>query len=102
MNGNSGLMAGKRGLIMGVANDRSIAWHIATATHGHGAKLAFTYQGEALLKRVAPLADSIGSDIILPCDVTDEPSIDAVFAKLHKKFAKIKGDEKILFFYRSF
>ena len=89
MNGNSGLMTGKKGLIMGVANDRSIAWNIAKAAHSHGAKLAFTYQGDALLKRVAPLAESVGSDIILPCDVTDEPSIDAVFTYLKKHWENL-------------
>jgi enoyl-[acyl-carrier protein] reductase I len=75
-------MAGKRGLVMGVANDRSIAWGIARAAAAEGAKIAFTYQGEALLKRVKPLAESIGAGHILPCDVADESSIDAVFAAL--------------------
>ena len=89
MNGNSGLMAGKKGLIMGVANDRSITWNIAKATHQQEAELAFTYQGDALLKRVRPLAESIGSDIILQCDVTEEPSIDAVFTELHKRWGKL-------------
>ncbi len=77
-----GLMTGKRGLIMGVANDKSIAWGIAQACHEQGAELAFTYQGDALGKRVAPLAASVGSEIVLPCDVTDEASMDAVFAAL--------------------
>ena len=63
------LMQGKRGLIMGVANDHSIAWGIAKVLRAHGAELAFTYQGEALGKRVAPLAQSLGSDLVLPCDV---------------------------------
>ena len=72
-------MSGKRGLIMGVANDRSIAWGIARACHEHGAELAFTYQGEALEKRVRPLATGIGSKIVVPCDVTDEASIDRTF-----------------------
>jgi enoyl-[acyl-carrier protein] reductase I len=80
MNSKSGLMAGKRGLIMGVANDRSIAWGIAKAVHEHGAELAFTYQGEALEKRVRPLADSVGSTVLAPCDVTDDASLDATFA----------------------
>ena len=71
------LMAGKRGLIMGVANERSIAWGIAKALHGQGAELAFTYQGEALGKRVRPLAESLGSDFVVECDVTDEASLDA-------------------------
>lgn len=74
------LMAGKRGLIMGVANDRSIAWGIASACASQGAELAFTYQGEALLKRVKPLAESVNAPLLLPCDVTDDASVDAVFA----------------------
>ena len=82
----SGLMEGKRGLIMGVANDRSIAWSIAKAAHDAGAQLAFTYQGEALKKRVAPLAESAGSDIVLPCDVTDEASMDAVFDQIASRW----------------
>jgi enoyl-[acyl-carrier protein] reductase I len=76
------LMAGKQGLIMGVANDRSIAWGIAKALHGEGAALGFTYQGEALGKRVKPLALSVGSDFVLDCDVTDERSLDRVFDAL--------------------
>jgi enoyl-[acyl-carrier protein] reductase I len=83
------LMAGKKGLIMGVANDRSIAWAISKAAHAHGAELAFTYQGEALLKRVTPLAASIGSDIVLPCDVGDEASVDAVFEAMKKRWGKL-------------
>ncbi|MBW8268442.1 enoyl-ACP reductase FabI [Caldovatus sp. SYSU G05006] len=75
-------MAGKRGLIMGVANDRSIAWGIARACAAQGAEIAFTYQGEALEKRVRPLAESVGSRLVLPCDVTDDPSVDAVFERL--------------------
>jgi enoyl-[acyl-carrier protein] reductase I len=78
----AGLMSGKRGLIMGVANDKSIAWGIAQACHAEGATLAFTYQGEALGKRVTPLAASLGSDVLLPCDVTDAASMDAVFDTL--------------------
>ena len=78
------LMHGKRGLIMGVANDRSLAWGIAKACHEQGAELAFSFQGEALEKRVRPLAGSIGSKLVLPCDVTDAASIDAVFAELKK------------------
>jgi len=81
-----GLMAGKRGLIMGVANDRSIAWGIAQAVAGQGAQLAFTYQGDALLKRVKPLAEQVGSDILLPCDVTDEASIDATFDAVKERW----------------
>ncbi len=76
------LMQGKRGLIMGVANDHSIAWGIAKALAGHGAELAFTYQGEALGKRVAPLAASVGSTLVLPCDVEDLASVDSVFSAL--------------------
>ena len=83
------LMAGKRGLIMGVANERSIAWGIASAAHKHGAELAFTYQGDALEKRVRPLAESVGSEVVLPCDVTDDASVDAVFAALEKKWGSL-------------
>jgi enoyl-[acyl-carrier protein] reductase I len=83
------LMAAKRGLIMGVANERSIAWGIASAAHVQGAELAFTYQGEALQKRVVPLADSVGSNMVLPCDVTDESSIDAVFDEISTKWGKL-------------
>ena len=80
------LMKGKKGLIMGVANDRSIAWGIANTAHQHGAELAFTFQGEALQKRVEPLAHSVGSNIVLPCDVTDEASMDTVFSKISKSW----------------
>ena len=80
------LMAGKKGLIMGVANDRSIAWGIARACHAQGADLAFTYQGDALLKRVKPLAEQVGTDILLPCDVTDDASLDAVFDTIKDKW----------------
>lgn len=83
------LMSGKRGLIMGVANDRSIAWGIARAVAAQGAEVAFTYQGEALERRVRPLAESLGSDIVLPCDVTDEASIDAVFEALEARWGKL-------------
>lgn len=85
----SGLMAGKRGLIMGVANDKSIAWGIARAAAAAGAEIAFTFQGEALEKRVRPLAESVGSDIVLPCDVSDAASIDAVFDTLKEKWGKL-------------
>ena len=78
----SGLMQGKHGLIMGVANDHSIAWGIAKALAAQGAELAFTYQGEALGKRVAPLAQSLGSRIVVPCDVEDVASVDAAFDTL--------------------
>jgi len=80
------LMKGKRGLIMGVANDHSIAWGIAKMLAEHGASLAFTYQGEALGKRVKPLAQSVGSKIVLPCDVEDIATVDAVFAELKKQW----------------
>lgn len=83
------LMAGKRGLIMGVANDRSIAWGIARALAAQGAEIAFTYQGETLEKRVRPLVESIGADILLPCDVTDEASIDAAFAALEQRWGRM-------------
>lgn len=83
------LMQGKRGLVMGVANDRSIAWGIAKAAHDQGAELAFTYQGDALKKRVDPLAASVGSSIVLPCDVTDLGSIDAVFDTLKEEWGSI-------------
>ena len=80
----AGLMAGKRGLVMGVANDHSIAWGIASKIHAAGAELAFTYQGEAFGKRVKPLAESIGVQHMLPCDVEDEASLEATFAILHE------------------
>jgi enoyl-[acyl-carrier protein] reductase I len=83
------LMVNKRGLIMGVANDKSLAWGITKYLHAQGAELAFTYQGEALEKRVRPLAASVGSDVILPCDVTDVASMDAVFAALKAKWGTI-------------
>ena len=76
------LMAGKRGLVMGVANERSIAWGIAAACAAQGADLAFTYQGDALGKRVRPLAASIGADLVLPCDVADDASVDAAFESI--------------------
>jgi enoyl-[acyl-carrier protein] reductase I len=85
----SGIMQGKRGLVMGVANDRSIAWGIAAKAAAAGAELAFTYQGDALKKRVEPLAQSVNSDIVLPCDVTDESSVDSVFDTLRDKWGKI-------------
>ncbi len=78
------LLAGRRGLVMGVANDRSIAWGIAAAAAAQGAHLAFTYQGDALQKRVEPLAESVGSRLVIPCDVTDEASIDATFRQLRE------------------
>ena len=83
------LMQGKRGLIMGVANNRSIAWGIAQACAAQGAELAFTYQGDALKKRVEPLAAEARSKIVLPCDVTDRASMDAVFAELKAKWGQM-------------
>ncbi|MEH2521462.1 enoyl-[acyl-carrier protein] reductase I [Bradyrhizobium sp. AZCC 1610] len=83
------LMKGKRGLIMGVANDHSIAWGIAKTLHTQGAELAFTYQGEALGKRVKPLAQSLNADIVLPCDVEDIASVDAVFEALRAKWGHL-------------
>ncbi len=83
------LMAGKRGLIMGVANDHSIAWGIAKAVHAQGANVAFTYQGEALGKRVKPLAAKLGSTLVLPCDVEDLASLDAVFAQVADTWGRL-------------
>jgi enoyl-[acyl-carrier protein] reductase I len=87
--GMQGLMHGKRGLIMGVANDHSIAWGIARTLAAHEAKLAFTYQGDALGKRVKPLAASVGTDLVLPCDVEDLASVDAVFAELGRTWGTL-------------
>lgn len=78
------LLQGKRGLVMGVANDRSIAWGIARACANHGANLAFTYQGDAFGRRAVPLAESVGSNVVLPCDVADLASVDAVFTEIEK------------------
>ncbi len=89
MSNNKGIMSGKRGIIMGVANSRSIAWGIAKACADHGAELAFTYQGDATKKRVEPLAAEVGSSIVLPCDVSDMASIDAVFDTLKEKWGKL-------------
>ncbi len=80
------LMAGKRGLVMGVANDRSIAWGIAAALAKHGAKLAFTYQGDAFGRRAVPLAQSLNSEVIVPCDVSDLASVDNVFSEIEKQW----------------
>ncbi|TBW35975.1 enoyl-[acyl-carrier-protein] reductase FabI [Siculibacillus lacustris] len=85
----TGFMAGKRGLVMGVANDHSIAWGIAKTLADHGAELAFTYQGDAFGKRVKPLADSIGANLLLPCDVEDVESVDQVFATLKEAWGSI-------------
>ncbi|WJY23314.1 enoyl-ACP reductase FabI [Fontisubflavum oceani] len=84
-----GLMSGKRGLIMGLANDKSIAWGVAKALAAEGAELAFSYQGEQLLKRVTPLAAELGSNIVLPCDVGDEASMDALFASLKDQWGSL-------------
>ncbi len=85
----SQLLSGKRGLIMGLANDKSIAWGIAKACADAGAELAFSYQGEALKKRVGPLAEQLNSSIVLPCDVSDETSIDALFESLENEWGKL-------------
>jgi len=85
----NGLMNGKRGLIMGVANDHSIAWGIAEMLARHGADLAFTYQGEALGKRVTPLAHSLGSKLVIPCDVEDIASVDALFETLKAEWGTL-------------
>jgi enoyl-[acyl-carrier protein] reductase I len=89
MAGPGQLMAGKRGLIMGVANNRSIAWGIAQAVQRHGAELAFTYQGEALKKRVEPLAREVGCKFVLPCDVTDARSMDDAFGELQRNWGRL-------------
>ena len=83
------LMQGKRGVILGVANNRSIAWGIAKACHDAGAEIALTFQGEALGRRVKPLAESVGGKIVLPCDVEDIASVDAVFAGLGEQWGSI-------------
>ena len=84
-----GLMAGKRGLIMGLANDRSLAWGIAKALGAQGAQMAFSYQGEALEKRVRPLAAELGSDLLIDCDVADMAALDAAFAQLEKSWGSL-------------
>jgi enoyl-[acyl-carrier protein] reductase I len=85
----SGLMAGKRGLIMGLANDRSLAWGIARAVSAQGAELAFSYQGEALEKRVRPLAAELGSDLLVDCDVSNMDALDVTFDQIGKKWGKL-------------
>jgi enoyl-[acyl-carrier protein] reductase I len=85
----SGLMAGKRGLIMGLANDKSLAWGIAKALHAQGAELAISYQGEVMAKRVRPLADSLGCDFLIDCDVADMANLDAAFATLAARWPTI-------------
>ncbi|MES2175146.1 MAG: enoyl-ACP reductase FabI [Pseudomonadota bacterium] len=82
----NGLMAGKRGLIMGLANDKSLAWGIAQQLHAQGAELAFSYQGDALAKRVRPLAEQVGSDFLIDCDVTDMDKLDAAFAEIEARW----------------
>jgi len=89
MSATNGLMSGKRGLIMGLANNRSIAWGIAQALHEQGAELAFTYQGENLEKRMRPLAESLGSNLIVECDVTNEDALDATFAEVDKQWGTL-------------
>src|ERR1051326_5294275 len=84
-----GLLDGKRGLIFGVANDRSIAWAISEALHSEGAELGFTYAGEALEKRVRPLAEGIGANLILPCDVTKDEQIEDVFTNVKQKWGSL-------------
>ena len=85
----AGLMSGKRGLVMGVANDHSIAWGIAKMLSDHGAQIAYTYQGDALLKRVKPLAEQTGSTLLMPCDVEDIASVDAVFDKIKTEWGTL-------------
>lgn len=85
----TGILSGKKGLIMGVANDHSIAWGIAQALHEQGAELAFTYQGDSLAKRVKPLAESVGSDLVIPCDVLSSESMDTAFKTLKEAWGKI-------------
>ena len=86
---NNGIMNGKRGIVMGVANDRSIAWGIAEAVAKQGAEIAFTYQGDALEKRVRPLAEKVGSNIIIPCDVSSDEAIEKTFKLLKEKWDTI-------------
>src|ERR1043165_4362564 len=85
----SGIMSGKRGLIMGVANDRSIAWGIAQSLASHGAELAFTYQGDAFKKRVVPLVEPLNPAAVIDCDVTEPGSLDAAFAQLAEKWDRL-------------
>ncbi|MBE1529319.1 enoyl-[acyl-carrier protein] reductase I [Sphingopyxis sp. OAS728] len=85
----TGLMTGKRGLIMGLANDKSLAWGIAKALHAHGAELAISYQGDVMLKRVKPLADELGCDFLIDCDVSDMDNLDAAFATLSSRWPTI-------------
>ncbi len=89
MSGQAGILSGKRGLVMGVANERSIAWGIARQASEQGAELAFTFQGDALEKRVRPLAESVNAKLVAPCDVTDQASMDALFEHLGNTWDKI-------------
>ena len=89
MTNSNKLMSGKKGLIMGVANERSISWAIAKSVASEGAEVAFTFQGDSLGKRVIPLGESLGSKIILPCDVTESSSIESVFNEIRNKWGKI-------------
>ncbi|MET4699491.1 enoyl-[acyl-carrier protein] reductase I [Constrictibacter sp. MBR-5] len=89
MTSSTGLLAGKKGLIMGVANDRSLAWGIARSVAQHGADLAFSYQGEALERRVRPLAASVNSDFLIPCDVTDDASLTALFDSIRERWGRL-------------
>ncbi len=85
----NGLMAGKRGLIMGLANDKSLAWGIAKALHAQGAEMAFSYQGDSLAKRVRPLAAEVGSDFLIDCDVSDMDKLDAAFAEIEARWGSL-------------
>lgn len=89
MSATGGLLAGRRGLIMGVANDKSIAWGIAKAAANQGAELAFTYQNDSFARRVKPLAESVGSDFLIPCDVGDDADLDCAFAQLKERWATL-------------
>src|SRR3990172_6907589 len=89
MAGGGKLMAGKRGVVFGVANNRSIAWGITKAVTDQGAKVALTYQGDAIKKRGEPLAHEVGSEAVLPCDVTDEATVEGVFAALTKEWGSL-------------
>ena len=85
----TGLMAGKRGLIMGLANDKSLAWGISKALRAQGAELAFSYQGDALARRVRPLAEDVGSDFLIDCDVSDMAKLDAAFDEIKARWGKL-------------
>lgn len=89
MTSQGGLLAGKRGLVMGVANEKSLAWGIAKAAANQGAELAFTYQAESFAKRVQPLAESVGSDVLIPCDVSDDADLDRAFDQLKERWDRL-------------